>query len=165
MKSLIVYYSHSGHTETLAQSLQAVLNADLLKLQPDPDLGTPSFLTYIKGGWQVIKKHLPKLTNKDANLDDYDLVAIGSPVWFGCYTPAIRSFLASHPIKNKKLVFFCTHRGGPGRTFAALEKAIGIDENENYIISEFGLNGKYSSDEQARFVQEWLTEIKNYLAR
>jgi len=165
MKSLIVYYSHSGTTEKLSKELQTVLNADILKLQPDPDLGTPNFLTYIKGGWQVIRKHLPKLINKDVNLAEYDLIAIGTPVWFGSFTPAVRSFLKDHPIKNKKLILFANHQGGPGRTFAALEKAVGIDENENQIISEFALNRKYSPDEQARFIQEWFTEIRNYLAR
>lgn len=165
MKSLIVYYSHSGVTESLSKELQSVINAEILKLEPENDLGTPGFFNYIKGGWQVIQKHLPKLTNKKVNLDDYDLIAIGTPVWFGCYTPAIRSFLKDHQIKNKKLILFCTHRGGPGRTFAALEKAIGIDENGNQIISEFNLNGKYSSDEKARFIQEWFAEIRNYLAR
>ncbi|HOX96867.1 MAG TPA: flavodoxin [bacterium] len=165
MKSLIVYYSHSGSTEKLSKELQTLLNADVLKLQPDPDLGNPSFLNYIKGGWHVLRKHLPKLTNKQVNIDDYDLIAIGTPVWFGSFTPAIRSFLKDNPIKNKKLVLFANHRGGLGNTFSALEKAIGIDKNQNQIISEFALNHKYSADEQSRFVQEWFTEIMNYLER
>lgn len=165
MKSLIIYYSHSGNTENLSKELKTVLNADMLKLEPEHDLGTPNFLNYLKGGWQVIQKHSPKLTNQDINVDDYDLIAIGTPVWFGCYTPAIRSFLQNHTLKNKKLILFCTHRGSPRRTFSALEKTIGIDDNGNQIISEFGLNGKYSSDEKARFIQEWFAEIRNYLAR
>jgi flavodoxin len=165
MKSLIVYYSHSGSTEKLTKELQNLLNADLLKLQPEPDLGNPNFWNYLKGAWHVFRKHLPKLKNEKIDLDGYDLIAIGTPVWFGSFTPAIRAFLKNRPIQNKKLILFANYRGGLGNTFSSLEKAIGIENNHNQIISEFALNHKYSADEQSRFVQEWFTEIRNYLDR
>ena len=53
----------------------------------------------------------------------YDVIFVGSPIWFGTFVPPVRSFLQKYDLKGKKVFFFCTHgKGGPGKYFSDVRK-------------------------------------------
>lgn len=123
-KILIVYYSFEGNTEFIAEAIASEIGADIERLKPVKDLKSKGFSKFVWGGRQVAMKKKPELEPLDKNPDDYDVLIIGTPVWASTFTPAIRSFLASYPLKGKKIALFCTHQGGPKNTLDNLEAAL-----------------------------------------
>ena len=91
MKTLIVYYSRTGTTETLARQLAEKTGADIEPLvDPTPRKGIKGFWT---GAVDARKKSLAELPELHHNPAYYDLVLVGTPVWAGDMTPAVRAFL------------------------------------------------------------------------
>ena len=94
MKALIVYYSQTGNTQKAARKIRDGLKAT---------------------GWEVYVSLLKNTKAED--LEDYDLVGIGSPVWYEM-TPNMRLFVESLPDQKGKPAFcFCTHGTMPDLYF------------------------------------------------
>ena len=94
MKALIVYYSQTGNTQKAARKIRDGLKA---------------------AGWEVYVSLLKNTKAED--LEDYDLVGIGSPVWYEM-TPNMRLFVESLPDQKGKPAFcFCTHGTMPDLYF------------------------------------------------
>jgi len=116
MKSLVVYYSFEGNCDLIATLIQEEIGADLLRLKPIKDLKSKGFTKYMWGGKQALMKQKPELEKTDLVLEEYELIIIGTPVWAWNFSPAINTFLTENEIKNKKILLFCCHGGGPGKT-------------------------------------------------
>ena len=113
MKNLIVYYSFDGNTRLVAQAMAEATGADMLELKA---LGQPKhrgFLKYFWGGRQVMMKEKPALLPLDKNLQDYDLLLIGTPVWAFSYAPALATFFLQSKLSGKNsLVLLFRRRQG-----------------------------------------------------
>ncbi|MFO7917373.1 MAG: flavodoxin [Anaerolineae bacterium] len=129
---LVVYYSLEGNTQRVAESLAEATDGDLLALRPRKEIPAQSFLKYPIGGFQALTGKEPTLHPLDKDPRDYDLLFIGTPVWAGYYTPALRSFFAQTDLQDRAVALFCTHRGGPGRTLGAMRAELG----SNRILGE-----------------------------
>ncbi|MFX0059578.1 MAG: flavodoxin family protein, partial [Candidatus Heimdallarchaeota archaeon] len=91
---LIVYYSLTGHTKFIAETIKAAINADILALKPVKELKSDSSMKYMWGGAQATMKKKPKLEEFSIDPLAYDLIFLGTPVWAWTFTPPIRSFLS-----------------------------------------------------------------------
>lgn len=106
--------------EHLAQSLEA----DVLALQEQTN--REGILGFVKGGFDAIRHAPTLLTPCNKNLSDYDLVVIGSPVWAGTLSPAVRTFLRKAAPTIQRAAFFCTHGGGgASKSYADAESLLG----------------------------------------
>ena len=95
MKSLVVYYSQTGNTKKVAR----VIHKNMSQLVEQCDIAP-------------VKEVDPK------DLDKYDLVGLGSPVWMGAETPNVRRFIESLPNQKGRHVFsFNTHGIMPEQYF------------------------------------------------
>ncbi|NHJ39818.1 MAG: flavodoxin, partial [Asgard group archaeon] len=65
------------------------------------------FMLYFRGGFQSMIKKRIKLNAIEFNLNDYDLIIIGTPVWAWRLNPVVRSFLRTSKFQNKKFGLFC----------------------------------------------------------
>ena len=109
---LIVYFSHSGNTRELANQIHRNVGGDLFEIvtvQPYP--------REYKEVLAVAKRERdsqfrPKLSKRVKNLDDYDLVFLGYPNWYGTLPMALMTFLEENDLSGKTIVPFCTHGGG-----------------------------------------------------
>ena len=96
MKSLIVYYSYEGNCEEISKAIQEETNADVLCIEPKKENKTKSLFRFIWGGMQVYMTKKPELVPYEIDLEKYDTIFIGSPVWFGTYAPPINTFFIVH---------------------------------------------------------------------
>lgn len=135
-KSIIVYYSFEGNTKKVAKYLSKELNLPNEELLLVKDFGSKGFTKYFWGGSQVMMKKKPELKPLKVNLDDYDTIFLGSPIWAGTYSPAIRTLLEDGIIKGKKIAFFYCSDGGPGKAESKIRDIVNIN---NKLISSFGL--------------------------
>jgi len=124
MKTLILYYSFEGNTEFIANEMASQMGADIQKIEPMKELKTKGFYKYIWGGRQAVMKEKPPIQPITCDLQAYDLILIGSPVWAFTFTPPIRTFIDEAKLQGKNIGFFYCHEGGPGKTLDHFKEAI-----------------------------------------
>lgn len=83
MKKLVVYYSYTGNTKKIAEEVKNKLNCDILELEPE----TPFSDDYdeVVEEYQnnsIDNKEVP-IKDINVNLDEYDEIIVGTPVWWG----------------------------------------------------------------------------------
>ena len=130
MRTLIAYYSLEGNTDYAAKRMAAELGADTLRLVPKKAYADKGFAKFFWGGKSAVMAEKPELEPYEVNLEEYDCVILGFPVWASNFTPPLRSFLAVHKedLKEKKLAAFaCQSGGGAQKALAKLKKYIGIE--------------------------------------
>ena len=137
MKSAIVYYSMSGNCKLVADKIADIVDADIIRIEPDkayPDKGAAKF---IWGGKSAVMGETPKLKPYEFDASKYDRVIIGFPVWASNVAPPIRTFVKENlsDIKDKKIASFaCQGGNGAEKAFEKLKKLIGIDSFEEEMI-------------------------------
>ena len=118
METLVVFYSRSGSTKKIGEEIAKTLNADIDEIIDRKDRsGIKGLFT---GPIDILLDKHTKIESKKNPLE-YDLVIIGTPVWLGTMTPAIKTYLADNDFN--RVAFFCTYGSTPGRTFNEMEKS------------------------------------------
>lgn len=112
MKTAVVYYSLEGDTERVAKLIAERTGADLIRVQPVKDIPTQGAGKFIKGGYQAVFGIKPALSAPLPDLNIYDAVAVGTPVWAGHCSPAIRAALADASVCGKDVYLFACCAGG-----------------------------------------------------
>lgn len=111
-KALVVYYSHSGNTKAIAETIQSKTDADLFQIEVETPYPADYNTLTSQAKEELAKGYLPPIKGKVENLADYDLVFIGSPNWWSTIAPPVMTFLANHDLKGKTVIPFITHGGG-----------------------------------------------------
>ena len=125
MKAVVVYYSLGGNTELIADMISEKVGADKIKLQPEKEIAKEGFKKFFWGGKSVIFKDKPILLNKNLNLDHYDTVILGTPIWAATFTPAILSFVSQVSLKGKKVhLYACSSGGDASKCFTKLRELL-----------------------------------------
>jgi len=122
MKTLVVFYSRSGTTKRVAQEVAKALNADIDELIDKKS--RKGILGFLRAGYDATRG---KTTEIEFEKDpyDYDLVIVGTPIWNGRVTPAIRTYLLWNREKIKNAAFFSTCAGRPGKCPEQMEELWG----------------------------------------
>lgn len=106
-----------GNTEMVANLIKKLVGGHLYKIETESKY--PKDYTETT---EVAKKELrqnarPALSNKPETIDDFDVVLLGYPNWWGTMPMAVYTFLESYDFTGKTILPFCTHEGsGLGRS-------------------------------------------------
>ena len=123
MKTLIVYYSRTGITKKIAVKLSEVFKADIEEIIDNKNRS--GSIGWINSGRDAITKKTTLINNLEKSHSKYDLIIIGSPVWAGSLTPAIRTYLINNKNYIKNTAFFCTMGGdNPSKIFIQMEEIL-----------------------------------------
>ena len=113
-KTLVVYFSATGTTEGVAQTIADTVGADLFEVVPS-DPYTSDDLTWTNNDSRVSREHNDEdlravaLESTDVDgWDDYDTVFIGYPIWWGIAAWPMSSFVAVNDFTGKTVIPFCT---------------------------------------------------------
>jgi flavodoxin len=157
MKIAVVYYSFEGNTRKVANQISKKLNADIYELKEvKSTVPKTGFFKFFWGGKQVVMKEKPDLQELNINIDKYDYIFIGTPVWSFTYCPAIRSFLNKYNIKGKKIGIFCCHSGGLKNTIQDIKDNL----TGNEFIAEIDLIEPLKNEiESNEKIEKWLDNI------
>ncbi len=111
-KTLVLYYSQLGHTKAVAEEIAKHTGADIEEIVMVDPYDT-SFNATIQRCMQDREAGvLPEIQPVQADLNKYDVIFLGYPVWFGTYAPPMTTFLANNNLGGKKIVPFCTFGSG-----------------------------------------------------
>ncbi len=149
MKTLVVYFSFEGNTKFIAEKIAESINTDIIELETSKKYPTEGFRKYFWGGKSVIFGEKPKLTNERIDLDQYETIIIGTPVWAASFAPPIKSFISQYNIQGKRIALFASHGGGGAeKCFMKLKEALPGNEfigETDYVEPK----GKLESSENA----------------
>ena len=157
-KTLVVYFSATGNTETAANYIAEATSADIFVLEPVEPY-TSDDLRWTDENSRVVYEH----DNPDAravelvastveNWDDYDTVFIGYPIWWGIAAWPVDTFVQANDFTGKTVIPFCTSASsGLGDSGELLAEMAGTGE---------WLEGvRFSSRVTEEDVQAWLDEL------
>ncbi len=135
MKIAVIYYSRTGKTKKIAEELALVFGARVARVLEKKDRG--GIKGYVGAGKDAILKKEVEIEPLPLNPQEYKLIFIGTPVWAGGITPAIRTYLKRTKIRNKKIGLFCTtHVSGIDASFKEMASLLG----ENQIVAKLGFS-------------------------
>ena len=107
-KVLVVYFSHTGNTRTIAGYIYETVKSDLVEIKT-VDTYTDDYDTLLEQTRkEVASEYCPPLTTKIEDIASYDVVFVGYPIWVETAAPPIRTFLTIHDLTGKTVVPFCT---------------------------------------------------------
>jgi len=122
MKPLVVFYSRTGTTKKVAESLKKFLKCDseeILDVKSRKGL-----IGYLISGKEASMKKLARIKETKKNPSSYDIVLIGTPVWAWNVSSPVRTYISKN--KFKKVAFFCTMGGsGDKNAFSEMKKLCG----------------------------------------
>ena len=155
-KTLVLFYSYEGSTRRIAHFIADNVRADLEEIKPVKEIKSKRG-TYVWGGSQVVMKTRPKLKPLKVDLDEYETIILGTPVWAFTFAPPIRSLLQGGYLKNKNIGFYYCHEGGADKMEKRAKAAI---EKENTFLSAFScLNVVNDFDNVKEKALQWAKEI------
>lgn len=110
---LIAYYSWGGNTRTAAQAVQQATGGKLVEITPKKPYPTAYRACVDQAKKEINEGFLPAIaTSEPIDLNQYDVIFVGSPNWWSTLAPPVSSFLTQNPMKGKKVAVFVTHGGG-----------------------------------------------------
>ena len=135
-KVLVLYYSLTSNTKTVAQEIANRLNADVEEITLVEPYDTAFQATIDRCKADREKGILPEVKPLASDLANYDMIFIGYPIWFGTYAPPVASLLDKIDLSGKKVVPFCTFgSGGLESSIKDLTKA----QPEAVILPGYGV--------------------------
>ena len=116
-KTLVAYFSASGVTEKLAKKLAEAIGADLYEIKPE-QIYTKADLNWMdKKSRSSVEMNdrssRPAIATKVENMEQYEAVFVGFPVWWYREPSIIDTFMEAYDFSGKKVIPFCTS-GGSG---------------------------------------------------
>lgn len=110
-KILIAYFSHSGNTEAVAQQIHDMIGGDIVKIETvNPYPSDYHECTEVAKA-EKDSNARPQLSTVIDNMNDYDTIFIGYPIWWHTAPMAIGTFLEGYDLSGKTIVPFCTSGG------------------------------------------------------
>lgn len=104
MKKLFIYYSLTGNGDLVAEYLKEK-EYDIRKIETKEPLPKNYVLRILTGGYKAMINYKDKLIDFDVNIDEYDKIVIGSPVWNARLSSPINTVLKLLDLKDKKVKF------------------------------------------------------------
>lgn len=159
-KSLVVYFSISGRTAAVARQLADIVGADVYELTPVEPY-TKEDLNYREKHSRVNiemndERARPVLAGELPQVDDYDVVYVGYPIWWGRHPHVIDTFVEAENFGGKPLVPFATS-GGSGFEYA--QKHIDAAATTAHVLKGRNLTSATEAN-----IKDWLRELGLYQA-
>ncbi|MCM1062035.1 MAG: flavodoxin [Eubacterium sp.] len=157
-KILTAYFSASGVTASLAKTIAEAAGGDLYEIRPeqpytadDLNWNNPQSRSSVE---MKNPNSRPAISGKVENMEQYDVVFVGFPIWWYVAPTIINTFLESYDFSGKTVIPFCTSGGsGMGKTEEILRKC--CSEKTNWQQGK-RLNG----DESPASVKAWTDSLK-----
>ena len=158
-KNLTVYFSVSGNTERLANAIHENAGGDIVKITPvnpypEDDYHNKSFTDLAQK--EKNEQARPEIKDLDVNLDDYDTIFVGYPIWWGSMPMVVYTFFDKYDLSNKTIAPFNTHEGsGAGDSHGEIMR---LEPNAT-IVDGLSVYGSNTTEDQSETVKNWLTNI------
>lgn len=122
MKTAVIYYSLSENTKEAAETIASALDADCIRIGTVKPMPTGRTQQIMYGGMLATFGLKPQITGVPENLDSYDRIILGTPVWAGKMAPAILTLLSNPAVPEKVTAVFALSGSGNAESCLARMK-------------------------------------------
>lgn len=155
-KVLIAYFSATNNTENIANHLNDILDADLYEIVPETPY-TADDLNYNDSSSRSSQEmntpdSRPVISGNVENMEQYDVIFLGYPIWWGEAPRIINTFLESYDLSGKTIVPFCTSASSPLGSSAT--KLQDVTDSATWLEGQRFSGGASVSD-----VQSWVDSL------
>lgn len=166
---LIAYFSRAGenysvgviekgNTELLAEIIADETGGDMFRIEPVVPYPEGYEDTKAIATQERTDNACPEIQTKIENFDDYDVVFVGYPIWWGDMPMIMYTFLESYDLTGKVVIPFNTHEGsGQAQTVSSIRKEC----NTASVMNGFSVRGSVAQnnvDTARETVQQWLSD-------
>lgn len=157
-RKLVVYFSATGVTAKVAELIADAAGADVYQIQPEVPYTAADLNWMDKNSRSSVemndKKIRPAMVKRNLQVEDYDVVFLGFPIWWYVAPTIINTFLESFDFAGKKIILFATSGGsGFGKTVEELKVSV---TDDTQIVEGKLLNGKQT----LAGVSKWISSLK-----
>ncbi|WP_313960945.1 flavodoxin [uncultured Parvimonas sp.] len=154
-KVLVVYFSYGGNTQKLAKLVSDKVGGDFIRIETVKNYPEYSKLfDYTKS--ERDNNERPELKDLNINIEDYDTIFIGYPIWWYTLPMPVFSFLDKYDLSGKTIIPFNTHRGsGDGGTYDTIKSI----EPGAKVLKGLPISGDDMNRDQSDKVDNWLKEL------
>lgn len=153
---LVVYFSATGTTKQIAQNAAELLDADIYEITPEQPYTEEDLAYYTNGRADREQNDLsvrPAISGNVKDMDKYDTIILGYPIWHSQAPRIISTFLESYDFSGKTIIPFCTsHSSGIGSSDTDLLSL--CSDNTNWIKGK-----RFSSDASQKDIKDWLNSV------
>lgn len=154
-KVAVIYFSASGTTKGVAETISKETGADLIEIVPKEKY-TSSDLNWNDSNSRTSiecndSKSRPEIANT-INVDNYDVIYLGYPIWWGDVPHIILTFIDTYKLDGKTVIPFCTSGGTD--ISGSMNTLKGYNKNVNWI------DGKRLGSSESE-IKNWLSSL-NY---
>lgn len=155
VKTLIAYFSHSGNTKIVANSIKENIGGDIFEIKTVESYPNDYNAVVDKAKKEQNVDYRPELATKIENMASYDMILVGYPNWWGTMPMAVFTFLEEYDFTGKTIIPFCTHEGsGLGRSVEDIKK---ICPSSN-VLDGLAIRGR-SVNMAQNDVSAWLNKL------
>ena len=158
MKKIVVYYSYTGNTKKIANMIKEKLNCDILELTPKIPFSTDYQAVVDEYQNNSIQNKSVEINDIKIDLNQYDEIIVGTPVWWYTISPVVVTFLKNYNLDNKTIIPFATNAGWIGKTFKDIEKLCPnskIEKEMNIVFESY--SDKLKTDEKE--IDNWIDKL------
>jgi flavodoxin len=145
-----------GNTEKIARMIQKNIGGDLFAIEPLLPYPASYDETVKLSKAEKEQNARPAVKTKVEGMDDYEVIFLGYPNWWGTCPMVVLSFLEQYHLAGKEIITFCTHEGS--RSLYSLAD-IQASAKGATVKEGAALNGSYLSAAEPT-VKEWLDSLK-----
>ncbi|QZN97114.1 flavodoxin [Symbiopectobacterium purcellii] len=134
---LVAYLSRSGNTRVIAGIIHRSLHSDLFEIEPAIPYPEDYFQTVEQANIERDRGLRPPLKRSVSNIERYQTIYLGFPVWATTLPPVVQTFLTTHNLADNTLIPFITHGGyGVGNCEAVLARLAPHARREQPLVIE-----------------------------
>lgn len=163
-ETLIIYYSLSGNTKTVAENIQKATGGDIYQLDINDDYPDDMYETSERAKEERDSGKYPELKGTLPDLTDYKTIYIGGPVWSHTLASPLITYLNDNDFTDKDIIPFWTDAGDPGdyeNAFASYLKTGNLKQGIGFSnVSSLNEDEMYQLVHQLTGYSS-MTEIKN----
>jgi flavodoxin len=155
VKSLVVYYSRTGVTKFVAQTIAAELGSDIEEVV---DLKSrKGKLGWMSAGMDASRNKETQISPTNKVPSDYELLIIGTPIWAWSPAAAIRTYLAKNNLSGKNVALFFTMDSGLRQ---AVEKTKALAPGAVFVGELALAKALDNKEETEKKIGEWCSTLK-----
>ena len=121
-KKAIVYYSYGNNTKKIVDQIKESVRADIYEIKPKIPFTTDYQTLVDQEEKKQGKEEIIEIENPKIKIKEYDIIILGTPVWWYTMSSPIRSFLKNNDFTGKTIIPFATNGGWIGTTFEDIKK-------------------------------------------
>ena len=158
-KVLVAYFSATGTTKKVAEKLAKATGENLFEIKPQVEYTSEDLNWNDKKSRSSVEMNdefsRPEIENVVENIDDYDTVFVGFPVWWYIPPRIIQTFIEKHNLSGKKIITFATLGGS------------GIKDSTDFLKKNYSdlniIEGKrFGWNESLESIGAWVEKIKKF---